>query len=238
MNARKRITWKAAGHRRPTAPPIDDPKELPYPGYAREKAALEERVAKANLARSNPLPGPLREAFAGEPRTLHGFTLQPVAMGLQAILVRIKSPLLDVVRIMQEELTREDGADESTPELAARVRAGRFTKARSRLDRLKVAEEELVETVFCFVHPPDHLRGLLDQGRPAFREAAMREIGDRLHPAAVRDLEQAVSAHYAASFVTAVEYTAPTGKDDGTVFTPPPPAPKTASAGGSPCSEP
>ena len=234
MNAQKRKVGRVT----PCAPPKDDPAELPYPGFAREKAALDQKVAAANHARGNPLPGPLREAFSGDPPVCHGFTLLPVATGLQAILQRTKSPVLDVARIIQEELHREDGADVSTPELLTKARAARMAKAQKRLNRIKATQEELVESIFCFIQPQEYLRELLDRGRSGFREAAMRKIGDKLHPLVVVELFQAVLAHYFASFVTVVEYAAPAGKDDGTVFYPPPAGATTASAGGSPSSAP
>jgi hypothetical protein len=218
----------------PAAPGVDDPAEKPYPGYARELAAMQDKIRKANAAHDNPLPGPLLEAFAGEPVRLHGFTLQPVTMGLVALLKRLQSPLLAVVQVMREELTREDGADESTPELAARTREARLAAANIRIAALSADDEALVETIFAFVHPVDRVRSLLNAGRDKFREAALAEIADKLHPLQVMELQQAVAAHYAGSFATAVQYEARQEKADGTVFTPPPAGPTTVSAGGSP----
>lgn len=218
------------------APAADaDPKlELPYPGFAAEKAALEARIAAATRAGSAPLPGPLRDAFAGDAPGAHGFTLQPVTMGLHPLLVKIGSPLLDVVRIMREELSAEDGADVSTPELLNAARAVRLQKAQARIAAEITADEEaLVETVFCFVTDVKELRQIMAKGRDTFREVAMRAIGDRLHPAHFGELQRLVSAHYAGSFATALAHEAPKGKDDGTVFTAPPATPTTASAGGS-----
>ena len=223
----------------PTAPGADNPQEKPYPGYAREAAALAAKVAAANRAHAEPFPGPLHEAVVAEPQVLHGFTLQPVEMGLLIILKRIGSPLLDVVRIMREELTREDDADESTPELAAAARTARQARAHARLvTELKADDESFVETVYCFVRPIAEVRALLATGRDKFRETAQREIGDKLHPKQFAELQAVVSAHYVASFATAVHYEPPKGKDDGSVFTPPPAAGKTASAGGSTSSVP
>lgn len=213
--------------------------ELPYPGFAVEKSALEAKVAAANRAGSAPLPGPLREAFAGEPPSAHGFALQPVSMGLHPLLVKIGSPLLDVVRIMREEFSRDDGADVSTPELAAAAQAVRLKKSQARIAaEIKADEETLVETVFCFVTDVRELRQIMAKGRETFREVAMRTIGDKMHPAHFAELQQLVSAHYAASFATALGHEAQKGKDDGTVFTAPPARLTTASAGGSTSSAP
>jgi len=158
--------------------------ELPYPGFAAEKAALEARITASTRAGAAVLPGPLREAFAGEPPQAHGFTLQPVTMGLHPLLVKIGSPLLDIVRILREEFSRDDGADVSTPELAAAAQRARLKNANLRIAaEIKAEEEALVETVFCFVTDVRELRQIMAKGREVFREVAMRKIGDRLHPA-------------------------------------------------------
>ena len=220
------------------APVADDPAEKPYPGYAREVAALAARVEAANRAHAEPFPGPLHAAMVAAPPVVHGFTLQPVEMGLLILLKRLNSPLLDVVRILREELTRQDDADESTPELAAAARAARQKRANDRLTaEIKTEDENFVETVYCFVKPVAEVRALLATGREKFREAAQREIADKLHPVKFAELQAAVGEHYAASFATAVQYEPPKGKDDGTVFTQPPAAVKTGSAGGSTLSE-
>lgn len=214
-------------------PAPDDPSEKPYPGYAREKAALDAKVLAAESAAAGPLPGPLREAFAGDPPSVHGFSLQPVKMGLHVMLVKIGSPLLDVVKILREELTREDGVDVSTPALSAAARQARLARANDRIAAMEADAEGLIETVFCFVRPLAALRKLWAAGRPAFREAAHAAIGDALTAGQFADLQRAVSAHYAASFATVVKYEAPKGEGDGTVFSGPPAEMTTASAGGS-----
>lgn len=221
-----------------TTPAGDDPNELPYPGFAREKAALDARVALATRAGATPLPGPLREAFAGDPPSLHGFTLQPVTMGLHPLLVKLNSPLLEIVRIMREALSDGiDGDKDLTPEEATAARAARLIKAHRRIAaEVKAEDETMVETVFAFVTPITDLRQILAKGRDVFREAALRAVGDKLHPVQFAELQQAVGAHYAASFATALQYEAAKSGEDGTVFTVPPAMPTTALAGGSPSS--
>lgn len=211
----------------------DDPNEKPYPGYARELRAIQDKIARHAAASAEPFPGPLLEAFVADPVKVHGFTLQPVTLELVIVLKKIESPLLAVMKILREEIAREDGADESTPELAAAARAARVQRANERMATEIAAEDErFVETVFCFVKPVAELRAWLRQGRERFTETALQTIGS-LPPAAFAELQQAVSAHYVSSFATAVQYEAPKGQDDGSVFTPPPAAPKTVSAGGS-----
>ena len=87
------------------------------------------------------------------------------------------------------------------------------------LKKLNPDPEAMVETVFCFVTPAPRLRALVAKGRQAFREAAMTEVGDKLHPAEMAAMEMAVARHYAESFLTAIQYEAaiPEG-GGGTVF--------------------
>ena len=179
--------------------------ELPYPGYAAERAALDARVAAADKARAAALPGPMREAFAGEPRHLYGQTLQPVTAGLEAILTRIDSPLLPTFAVIL--------ASHGKPpeEVRAAIEAA-----------VKPAPDALIETAFCFTRPARELRGLLDKGRLAFREAAMDAIGDKLNQVQLALLYKACSEHYAQCFVTAISYEAARSETDGTVFTQPP----------------
>ena len=209
----------------------------PYPGYHAEVAALEARRTAALRASTAPLPGPLREAFASGLPSLHGFTLQPVTMGLHAILVRVKSPLLEVTRIIREELGRDDGADIATSAQKEAVYQVRFTRAMERVKTEVQAEEEaLVETVFAFLRPVAEIRSLLNAGAGLFRETALREVADKLTARQFQELQQLVSRHFTASFATAVHYQAKRPEEDaGTVFTKPlAEHPKTDSAGGSP----
>jgi len=196
-----------------------------YPGYGAEVAARAERLALVDRANAATLPGALREAFAGDPPSLHGFTLQPVTMGLHPILVRINSPLLEVVRIMREELSREDETDMAARQQRAVARAAKEVQAE---------EETVIETVYCFVTPAARLRELLRQGKEKFRETVMREFGDKIHPAQFADLQQLISTYYVKSFITAIQHKAADGQGGGSpVFTAPPADAKTASAGGS-----
>jgi hypothetical protein len=187
----------------------------PYAGYQQEILALEKKLAELRAAAAAPLPGPLREAFAGDPPKVGAFALMPVTAGLVVILVRINSPLLDIVRIY-------------------RANAGLGTDAIADIigKELKPEPEQWIETVFCFVTEIRKLRALLAQGREAFREQALQEIGDKLHPTELAELEKACGAHFASSFATIVEHEASKGSG-GEFFTQPPAEPMTASAGGS-----
>ena len=231
-------THSPAAPASPLTPAGDDPNEKPYPGYARELAEIETRRTAAIRASSVPLPGPLREAFAGEAPTLHGFTLQPVKMRLHIILARLKSPLLDAVRIMREEMAREDGLDESTS--AAFQSAVETRKARSRDRMAKEIPDDgtgFVETVFAFTRPAAEIDRLLNAGRDAFRELALKEVAEKLTLQEFGELQHLVGAWYVDSFATRLPLEAPKqpgpGGEGGTVFTKPLAMPQTASAGGS-----
>ena len=177
----------------------------------------QDRNAQIDAAHSAPLPGPLRGAFAGDPPSLHGLKLLPVTAGLVAILDRIQSPLLRVIRL-------------------AAANPGKSGDEISRLADAEAAPEPeaAVETVFCFTQPPPRLRQLLDEGRGFFREIAMTELGDTLHPAQIGELATACGRHFAESFSTIVRFrSVDNGKSDGSVKSAPPIVQKTASAGGS-----
>jgi hypothetical protein len=218
-----------------SAPEAGIPAPEPYPGYNAEVAARQERETLAARAGAAVLPGALRGAFATDPPQIHGYTLQPVTMGLHPILERINSPLLEVIRILREEMTRADGLDESTDELKSVAIIARQKRAGERaVKEINSDQESNVETVFCFITPAPELRRLLADGRASFREAAMIRLGDKIHPAQFNDLQKMVSSHYIRSFATAVQHRAKDHGKEGAGFTPPPA--RTASAGGSPSS--
>ena len=154
-----------------------------------DSASLRTAIENVNSTNPPDVPKP-----AGRPEsspTIHGFTLQPVSVGLTLALERVQSPLLNFVQIVVEEMARPGGADNSA----------RIARAAARFEKLNPPLSALAETAFCFIHTPDFLRDLLDKGRPAFREAALREISDRLSPAHFNELLRAAAKFYAESFV-------------------------------------
>lgn len=209
--------------KQPAKRSVRDSNREPYPGFAADKRRHDERVASADRAAAAILPGALRAAFAGDVVRELGFTLQPISLGLTANLERIKSPLLDVLRIMREEIK---GELKKPGDLAKRLE-----RAHTRIAKeIKAGDEAVVETVFIFVTPQEQVRKLLDAGPAVFRENAMRAIGDKLHPVKLGELQRACAAHYAASFETVIVHESPPAEDDTVNF--PPPPPRTASAGG------
>lgn len=215
----------------------NDPHEKPYPGYARELAALQAKAEAAQRSQSTPLPGALRDAFAGEPLRQHGFTFQPVCAWLVAILTRIESPLLEILRIYRDHATELQKAIKDEGKGGAphhRLQTLEKEIAAQILKEIKPGPDAAIETVFAFVTPVERCQELLDEDHKAFTAAARHTLG-RLHPAKLADLERACGRHFSASFATALSVSAvpPESGGDGSVFCPPPPAPRTASAGGS-----
>ncbi len=206
----------------------------PYPGYHREVAALQAKVDLAQVVMNgNPVPGPLREAFAGELPVVHGFTLQPVIMALHPLLVQIDSPLLAIARIWREEFAPKNGEMPISDPVAAEAdNEARCNHALARIaSEIKAEDYLLMETAFVFVRPEPELRALLASGREKFREAAIASVG-QLHQVKFDQLLQAVSKHYSASFATAVNYEPPAAGEGNFRM---PPASATGSAGGSSC---
>lgn len=186
--------------------------ELP-PGISQEEIDRHfQRVESSEAASAKPFPGPMRTAFASGPRQLFDYTLQPVTMALISVLEQIESkfiPMVDVIRELH---------DQPPAEIAAEVQR-----------RLKPTSADNVAAAFCFVTPIDDLEETLEKkGKDYLIKMAMRTLGRKLHPAQLGELNSAVLMHYIESFSTALKYEA---KSSGN-FTPPPPEPKTASAGG------
>ena len=210
-------------------PKSDDPLEQ-LRSTAAGRAYLKKAEASfAAQAKSSDvvLPGPLAEAFADGSRTIGGHKLLPVTLGLVAILDQIKSPLLDVIRIMRESLGATVGGDESTTEGKTAAHAARMKLANERIVKeIKADDAASVETVFCFLHHPSELRKILATGRDHFREHAMATLGDVVHPVTLAKLQQAVAGHYAASYATVIQHG--DKPKEGEVFIPPPAGPKTA----------
>ena len=150
---------------------------------ARRDAAMRE-------AASQPLPGPLRDAFAAMPRELLGHPLADITAGHIAALVTIQSPGLEALRLGQLLASCEDEAE----------RARLLAKAQD----VKVEIIDVVEVLYIFTRAAAATRRMLAQrgGRASLRAAA-EAILDTL-PALLdwEVVKQALGAHYARCFVT------------------------------------
>lgn len=180
------------------------PADFP-PGYVDRAAAM---VQGGHEAASDPLPGPLLDAFLPEVLRAAGFELRPVVASDWAILKRLKSPLLAELKRASLQKDHPELVDQKTT----------------------FEEEDVWELLYLWSHHPRDSRALLARGREAYREAAM-QVADRLPATIARDAEGIISALFGnllRSLSTQVGH-APAG-DDGPGF--PSAPPQTASAGG------
>jgi hypothetical protein len=186
--------------------------------------ARQERLTRGAAAT---FPGPLREAFAGNLPEIHGFKFQPFRVGTLALLERIKSPFVPMMKILADNSAVVEG--ESPADRSRRIYGIIETK-------LKPTADQLIEAIFILVTPTKMIRELLDRGLPAFSAAAQEKIGDAVTPLQFNDLEAVAMAHFLRAYSTLVEYEADTS--GSTSFPLPPTAPATGSAGGSASSAP
>ncbi len=180
-----------------------------YPGHAAELAGKAKRDGFIARANAEPFPGPLAQAFAHGPIRVGEFTIREFVPMDAAILRRLNSPfyqqILEVLK-PKEQRTKTPYQD---------------------------ADEWQV--IFLFTRPCAEAERLLDAGPAAFAQAARAAFAHnpRINLALYEDLFTACAGRIMAAFHTALDYRATASDGEGTVFTTPPPAPTTASAGGS-----
>ena len=116
--------------------------EEPYQPHltAADLAKHEKRVDARREANANPLPGPLREAFAGGPVTVAGITFVPVTATHIVTLSRMDSPFLKVISGAQPVMSDEQ-IIEALFVLSRSARDGRALLAR--VGRAAFTEEAL-----------------------------------------------------------------------------------------------
>jgi len=155
---------------------------------------------------------------------------------LHCLLTGLDSPLLDAVRIMREELVRDNGSDDSTPKARQAADKARMKRIDARIKKEITNIPAMMDTVYAFTQPAGDLERLLARGREEFHETAAAAL-DHLTPEQFHELTEAAAAWFMASFATKVQFE-PKQQEAGTVFTPPPAELKTGSAGGSNSTEP
>lgn len=155
---------------------------------------------------------------------------------MSALLSRINSPLLDVVRIMREVFSRPEAAIPvpGAADLSQKHSLEeKLAEVNEKVAALKFEEEQIAETVLVFIKPAKEVRAWLDKGRSFFREKAMELLGDKLHPTQMAALQHACAQHYVKSFATIIGYGVPPPEGSGAVDFPRPSADaRTGSAGG------
>jgi hypothetical protein len=203
--------------------------DLPPGITAEDLARHEARIAGIQRARVAPLPGPLKDAFAPEPITAAGLPLRPMTLGDQITLTQIGSILLE---IRAEMATLADSGLELQAigaELSKRLEQPK--EGQTAAARQAQITQSAIETVFLFTVPPPEGRKLLAKGLPAFREAAMAAVGDRLNEGQAEELLFALGKLLSQAIVTQVSYAAEKAADGSFPLATSPTA--TGSAGGS-----
>lgn len=194
---------------------------LPPGITAEELHRHADRQARLTRAAGVPLPGPLLAAFASDPPQLHGFTFQPFRVGTVALLERIGSPFVPIMKLLAANGTPVEGES-----LEARSR-----RLATLIDeQVKPTNEQMIEALFLFTTPPAQVRALLDRGRLHFTNAAQAKVGDVVTPQQFDELQAMAVANFIRAYSTMVEYEPE--KSGSPVFPSPPAEPKTASAGG------
>ncbi len=205
---------------------VTAPTEL-YPGQAEELRKRGERLADIERAHGAVLPGALKAAFSDLPATAAGHELQPVNLALCAALEQVDSPILEVVRILRETMENPDGG-----EITEEARREKSRLFKEKTGALKFDSAQAAEAIFIFTRPPGRVQAALKAGREKFRELALAEIGEKLHPAQGAVLTRACVSHYVTSFATIIGYGVPPPEGE-TVFPRPSASAAMDSAGGS-----
>jgi hypothetical protein len=184
-----------------------------HPGLTKEQLLKHmQREAEAEQASRAPFPGPLRQAYASQPRTVLGYTLQPVSLSLIAILEQIKSPFIAMVDIISANHGK------TSEEIAQAIDS-----------KLKVTTAQIIETIYCFVTDIETVES--EQKNGTLSKAASKEIGRKHHPAQLGPISEAILMHYVASFSTVVDYRAKKAEGDAQSFPSAPEGQATGSAG-------
>jgi hypothetical protein len=188
------------------------PTVIPNP-VTREEALkhviTEEAKARAN---SNPLPGPLGDAFDDrgfivvETRSCGKLEVRPVVA-------------YDFEIMRQHNMAMH----QFILELA------KLPNLREEIDW--TAEERWV-LCWMFTRPCAEVRKIYRKGKEAMQEAAFAEISDKLHPMEVEKIVEAVQLQFGKSIITAVEYGQNDGKTNEQFFQGAGDTPPMASAGG------
>jgi hypothetical protein len=181
-------------------------------------ARLQREQAAQRRANTEPLPGPLADAFDPTERQVLGFHLRPVVASDFILLKKLNSPLYRHMFDLAEHQRA--------------VAAGEQPEG-SEPPTTPYDEEECVEMVYQFTIPVAQARGEILRGREYFRERAHAGVTDRAPIGALPKLVAAVIAHFVASYSTVVPFGSDTSDDQKTVFTTQPGANATVSGGGS-----
>lgn len=152
------------------------------------KENMAIRVLAADRAAAEPLPGPLKDAFCGEPVTVGGLTIRKAVHADWVILERLNSP------IYQEFLEAQ--------------------KPEGSRDPVKWSQAEQFELVYLFTRPVLEAKEILDAGRKAFSDEAFKACSD-LSTAEFLALVGGASRALVKNFQTAVSHEPEQKGEDG-----------------------
>jgi hypothetical protein len=184
---------------------IDPATGLPQRELAKEHFRRES-VAEAN---ADPLPGPLALAFPARPIRVGAFSIRPISNLDFTILRALNSPL---IRQMAEGAKPEDQRQKTS-----------FT------------DQEGYEMCLQFLLTDEAAEAEIVKGVEHFRALAREKIGRQLNPVLTGQIIAAVAKQFEVMFQTALQFNQANAGEpvNEQVFTQPPAAPRTASAGGS-----
>lgn len=182
-----------------------------YPGHAAESARKAERDRHVAQANAEPFPGPLADAFANGPIRLGEFTVREFVPMDAALLRRLDSPFYrQLLEILKPKEQRQ-----ATP--------------------CEDLDEWVV--IYLFTRPCAEAEAVLNQGVAEFQRQARAAFAHnpRLNLALYQDLFEACAHRIITAFDTALRWRTRDPEalpGQAEVFTMPPPAKMTASAGG------
>lgn len=170
-----------------------------------EAHALEQMAVRR--ASASPLPGPLFDAFASEHVIQVGeIKVRKIVSNDWPIFEKLQSPLIELTK---EKAQNDGGAVDLT-----------------------VTNEQECEMVWQFTHTPRECRELMAEGREAFRERAVLEVGDSIDQPTVKLIIMAIMEHLKRSWQTCLEHQAKMEQEGQVTFFRDTTANKTASGGG------
>lgn len=180
----------------------------------------QQRKAEIAGASATPLPGPALDGIDPQPLKVCGFTVRPMEMEDVIFLQRIDSPLVRMGEI-SAELNVSNGNGQSLPEmLFAKLVSPK--EGETNRDAEARLFEGLIESFFIFVKSPKIIRKLIRQGREAFNDAAMDEVGNNLKPGDLDKVAEALIANFAQGYSTVVGYQAKKEEGEGSFLVPQP----------------
>lgn len=181
------------------------------PGFDQQEVQRhQKRVEEIAAASATPLPGPLLDAIEPRAKKVCGFTLRPIVLSDIAFLQRIDSPLIKIGEIAAKTEGNGSGTVGSLMDklIEAMNKPGSSESKTQAMGRLS---EGIIHSFFILATPTKRVRSLIAAGK--LEETAMEEIGDKLKPGDLVEIQNALAQHFSEAYSTVVGYTADTPQD-------------------------